>query len=92
MQTIMFNGKEYECRRYTYDELEQLFDGYLVLLSDAVIDGSDVESGILVSVNKPCEKSELMLKDLKDGTDYEFLDLGYRTAFSGYFEVKEDEI
>ena len=75
MQTVMFNGKEYECRRYTYNELKKLFEGYLVVLKDAVIKNLNVQSGVLVGVYEGSRKNELMKEALDNGWKYRFLDL-----------------
>lgn len=74
MKTIMVDGKEYECRRYTAAELEKMLDGKIVVLDDAVPVGTRPESGVLLEVCTSETKDEVALKYLSNGKDFICLD------------------
>ena len=73
-KTISVDGKTYECRRYTLQELQELFDGKVVVLDEAVIKNLDLVSRVLLDVCDTKTKNKVMEKYLLEGNSYTFWD------------------
>lgn len=69
---VIIDGKKYERRRYTYDELRELFYDKVVILKDASIKDLNLVDGILVDACNPDEEDELAVEYNKDGYKYTF--------------------
>lgn len=88
MNTITFNGNQYESRRYTLKELEENFNGYVVALEDAnFVDMSNLENGILVDVFEANRKNEMRRKYLLEGKECTLWDLSPEPLFASYMGV-----
>ncbi len=88
MKTITFNGNQYECKRYSLKELEEHFDGYVVVLEDAKFtDMSNISSGVLVDVFDIEQKNDMSKKYLLEGKEYTFWDLSPEPLFASYTEI-----
>ena len=88
MRTICFNGNQYECRRYSLKELEEHFDGYIVVLEDAEFtDMSNLKDGILVDVFDVSKKIDMRKKYLLEGKKYTLWDLSPEPLFARYMEI-----
>ena len=79
MGTITVDGNEYDIKEYTWDELVELFPSKWVILKNAKLDKSDVETGILVGVCSDGEKDGIVLNNLKQGHHYDY----FRTTEDG---------
>ena len=90
METVKFNGKDYECRRYSLKELEDLFNGYVVALGEARFENMNLASGILVGVFNIEQKVSMRKKYLLEGKKYTLWDLSPEPVFASYLEIKED--
>ena len=82
---VIIDGKKYERRRYTYDELRELFYGKVVIVEDAVIENCNLVDGILIGACNSDEEDELAIEYNKDGYKYTFwgfcsfpVSIGYR--------------
>ncbi len=85
MKTITFNGKQYECKRYSLKELEEYFDGYVVVLEDAkFIDMSNLKNGVLVDVFDVSKKIDMRKKYLLEGKKYTLWDLSPEPLFTSH--------
>ncbi|MBR1742437.1 MAG: hypothetical protein IJ733_11355 [Lachnospiraceae bacterium] len=65
IKTITVDDKQYECKRYTYEELSSMFYWKVVVLEDPIYKDMNLVSGILVEVGEPSEKDKLRIKCLK---------------------------
>lgn len=89
MKTITFNGNQYECKRYSLKELEEHFDGYVVVLEDAKFtDMSNLKNGILVDVFDVSKKIDMRKKYLLEGKEYTLWDLSPEPLFASYMEIR----
>ncbi len=82
MKTIVFNDKQYECRRYSLRELEENFDGYIVVLKDAKLQDMELISGELVNIINIEQKNEVRKQYLINGDNYILWDLSPEPIFA----------
>ena len=86
--TIVFDGKSYECKRYSYEELKIMFDGKVVVLEDPVYKDMNLVSGVLLEVCDIKEKKNLRLKYLKSSDkNFTFWDFSQTPLLISYQEV-----
>ena len=83
MRTITFNGQQYECRRYSSEELHKMFRGYAVALEDTEVKDMNLESGILVAVFNSDDRNLMREKYLDEGLDYSVWDLSPQPILVG---------
>ncbi len=88
MKTITFNGNQYECKRYSLKELEENFDGYVVVLEDAKLQDMELISGVLVDVITVEQKATVRKQYLLEGKKYTLWDLSPEPVFASYMEIK----
>ncbi len=81
MGTIRNGGLFFERRRYTFEELIELFPNRVVVLADYHFDHSDLIDGVLIDV---CD-----IKD-KDDREVESLKQGYHYLFKYLYREDED--
>ncbi len=74
MGIIRFDGKEYECKRYTYAELERMLYNRIAVLKDAEMKGGRVLSGVLVDVCDTATKEDTREKYFTHPKEYIFVD------------------
>ena len=86
MSSININGKQYEKRRYTYDEIKKIFNGKVVVLDDACIENMNLVSGILVDAFNIEEKINRRKKYMIEGKKYTLWDLSPEPIIAGYRE------
>ena len=61
-KTITVDGLQYDCKRYSYNDLKKMFDGKVVVLKDPEYKDMNLVSGILLDV---CEESEINKRRLE---------------------------
>ena len=88
IKTINVDGKSYECKRYSFDELKNSFDGKVVVLEDAIYKDMNLVSGILLDVCDAKEKKKLRLSYLKSSDkNFTFWDFSPTPLLVSYREV-----
>ena len=88
IKTITVDGKQYERRRYDYEELKRMFDGRVVILEDAVYKNMNPVSGILLDVCNANEKRKRRLEYLKSSDKkFTFWDFTPAPILIGYKEI-----
>ena len=84
MKTITVDGKEYECRRYTLEELEKLFDEKTLVLEDVTFEDMNIVDGILLEACDIKSKREVMNKYMSMDGVYTFWDVSPEPILIGY--------
>ena len=69
--SIVVEGKIYESKRYTYDELKNMFNGKVVFVENATMKGLYPIDGILINVCKTKDKDAIAYKYLTEGRNVE---------------------
>ena len=88
MKTITFKGNQYECKRYSLKELEERFNGYVVVLEDANLEDMELIDGVLVDVIEVEQKMAVRKQYLLEGKKYILWDLSPEPIFASYMEIK----
>ena len=85
---ILFNGREYESRRYTLEELDKLFHGYIAIIEDPKYKNNILTSGKLIGLCDVKDKNKIRLNYMKSGIKNVTLwDLSPIPLFVGFKEV-----
>ena len=84
MKTISFNGKQYECKRYSSEELHEMFRGYAVALEDTETKDMNLVSGVLVDVFDSYDRNLMREKYMIEGLDYSVWDLSPQPILAGF--------
>ena len=90
MKTITFNGKSYESRRYTLEELKNLFNGYVLVLEDATFEDMNLIDGILIEICETRTKREVMRKYALEEKSCTFWDLSPEPILIPYMELIQE--
>ena len=85
--SIVFDGKPYECKRYTYEELHKILCDKVVILKDSHVDHSDLIDGILVGICNPEDEDSVAVQNMKDGKDYSYWYIGPSEIVTPYLGV-----
>lgn len=72
IHTVIVDGKEYESKRYTWEELVDMFPEKWVILDDITFDHSDIVDGILVGVCKDGEKNRIEEENVRNNKIYSY--------------------
>ena len=83
MKTITFKDKQYECKRYSSEELHKMFHGYAVALEDTKTKDMNLVSGVLVDVFDSDDRNLMREKYLIEGLDYSVWDLSPQPILVG---------
>ena len=82
--SIVVEGKIYESKRYTYDELKNMFNGKVVFVENATMQGLYPIDGILINVCETKDKDDIAYKYLIEGRNVEKIDFSTMPLFSFY--------
>lgn len=71
---IIIDGKTYEKKRYTYNELKEMFPGKVVFIEDPTMKGLYPTDGILINVCDSKQKDDYSYKYYIENRNVEKLD------------------
>ena len=83
MKTITFKGRQYECKRYSSEELHKMFHGYAVALENTKIKDMNLVSGVLVDVFDSDDRNIMREKYMIEGLEYSVWDLSPQPILVG---------